>query len=58
VTPPQKRRNRIVRWHGSIVGKYLSLVIVSFAVTSVWYEVLVRRFRLTRMLFGIKPATG
>ena len=48
----------IVRWDGPIVGKYLALVIVSFAVTLCLYEVLVRRFRVTRVLFGMKPAGG
>jgi peptidoglycan/LPS O-acetylase OafA/YrhL len=48
----------IVRWDGPIVGKYLALVIVSFAVTLGLYEVLVRRFRVTRVLFGMKPAGG
>ncbi len=48
----------IVRWDGPIVGKYLVLVIVSFAGTLGLYEVLVRRFRVTRVLFGMKPATG
>lgn len=48
----------IVRWDGPIVGKYLALVMVSFAGTLGLYEVLVRRFRLTRVLFGMKPARG
>ena len=46
----------IVRWHAPIAGKYAALVIVSFAVTLGLYETLVRRFRVTRFLFGMKPA--
>jgi len=45
----------IVRWHAPIAGKYAALVIVSFAATFGLYEALIRRFRLTRFLFGIKP---
>jgi len=45
----------IVRWQAPIAGKYAALVIVSFAVTLGLYEVLVRRFRVTRLLFGMKP---
>jgi Acyltransferase family len=46
----------IVRWHAPIVGKYLTLVIVSFAGTLSLYEGLVRRFRVSRRLFGMKPS--
>jgi peptidoglycan/LPS O-acetylase OafA/YrhL len=45
----------IVRWHAPIAGKYASLVVVSFAVTLGLYETLARRFRVTRLLFGMKP---
>ncbi len=44
----------IVRWHAPILAKYLVLVIVSFAGTLALYEVLVRRLRVTRFLFGMK----
>jgi len=46
----------IVRWHAPIAGKYAALAIVSFAATLGLYETLVRRFRVTRLLFGMKPA--
>jgi hypothetical protein len=46
----------IVRWQAPIVGKYVALVIVSFAATLGLYETLVRRFRITRLLFGMKLA--
>jgi glucans biosynthesis protein C len=45
----------IVRWHLPLPAKYAALVIVSFAATLVLYETLVRRFRVTRLLAGIKP---
>ncbi len=45
----------IVRWHAPVPGKYAALVIVSFAVTLGLYETLVRRFRITRLLCGMKP---
>lgn len=46
----------IVRWHAPIAGKYAALVVVSFAATLGLYETLVRRFRVIRFLFGMKPA--
>ena len=45
----------IVRWPAPPVVKYPALVIVSFAGTLGLYEALVRRFRVTRLLFGMKP---
>src|SRR5215472_15988533 len=44
----------IVRWHAPIVVKYPVLVVASFAVTLVIYELAVRRYRITRLLFGMK----
>ncbi len=44
----------IVRWHTPILAKYLALVIVAFAGTLALYELLVRRFRVMRFLFGMK----
>jgi glucans biosynthesis protein C len=46
----------VVRWHAPILGKHVSLVIVPFGGTLAPYEALVRRFRVTRFLFGRKPA--
>lgn len=43
-----------VRWDAPIVGKYFTLVIVSFAGTLALYEFVVRRFRLMRFLFGMR----
>jgi glucan biosynthesis protein C len=44
----------IVRWHAPILAKYFTLVIVSFIGTLALYELLVRRYRITRMLFGMR----
>ena len=44
-----------VRWPAPVPAKYAVLVIVSFAATLGLYEALVRRFRLTRLLSGMKP---
>jgi glucans biosynthesis protein C len=46
----------IVRWPGPLLIKYLSVVAASFVLTLALYEGLVRRFQLTRFLFGMKPA--
>lgn len=48
----------IVRWDAPILAKYLALVIVSSAITLGVYEALVRPFRVTRILFGMKPSPG
>jgi hypothetical protein len=46
----------IVRWPAPLPVKYLSVVAASFILTLALYEALVRRFKLTRFLFGMKPA--
>lgn len=45
----------IVRWHAPILLKYPALAAVSFTATLVIYELAVRRYRITRLLFGMKP---
>jgi len=45
----------IVRWRVPSLAQYMALVVLSFAATLGLYEALVRRFRLTRVLFGLKP---
>jgi len=45
----------IVRWHAPIVVKYPVLVAASFTATLVLYELAIRRYRITRLLFGMKP---
>jgi hypothetical protein len=44
----------IVRWHAPILVKYPVLVVVSFTATLVIYELAVRQYRITRLLFGMK----
>ncbi|SNT26936.1 Peptidoglycan/LPS O-acetylase OafA/YrhL, contains acyltransferase and SGNH-hydrolase domains [Asanoa hainanensis] len=44
----------VVRWDAPIVVKYLALASAAFALTLVAYELLVRRTRLTRALFGMR----
>jgi glucan biosynthesis protein C len=46
----------VVRWLAPLPVKYLSVVAASFILTLALYEGLVRRFQLTRFLFGMKPA--
>ena len=45
----------IVRWHAAILVKYPALVAVSFTATLALYELAIRRYRITRLLFGMKP---
>jgi hypothetical protein len=44
----------IVRWHAPIPVKYPALVAASFAATLVIYEIAVRRYRISRLLFGMR----
>jgi hypothetical protein len=44
----------VVRWHTDITVKFLSLGIISFIMTIVLYEVIVRRLNIMRFLFGMK----
>jgi len=44
----------IVRWHAPALARYPALVVVSFAVTLALYELAIRRYRPTRLLFGLK----
>ena len=44
----------VVRWHAPIGVKYPVLVAASFITTLVIYELAVRRYRITRLLFGMK----
>jgi hypothetical protein len=48
----------IVRWHAPILVKYPVLVAASFTATLLIYELAVRRYRITRLLFGMKPASA
>jgi hypothetical protein len=46
----------VVRWDAFVLVKYCTIVVVSLAVTLALYELLIRRFRVMRWLFGMKPA--
>jgi peptidoglycan/LPS O-acetylase OafA/YrhL len=48
----------IVRWHAPVGVKYPVLVAVSLTATLALYELAVRRYRPTRLLFGMKPASA
>jgi hypothetical protein len=48
----------IVRWHAPVLAKYPALVAASFTATLVIYELAVRRYRPTRLLFGMKPPSA
>jgi hypothetical protein len=45
----------IVGWPAPLLVKYLSVVAASFVLTLALYEGLIRRFQLSRFLFGMKP---
>jgi peptidoglycan/LPS O-acetylase OafA/YrhL len=45
----------VVGWSAPMVVKYLVIVVVSFVVMFAVYDLLVRRTRVTRFLFGIRP---
>lgn len=44
----------ITRWNAPALAKYPALVAVSFTATLAIYELAVRRYRPTRLLFGMK----
>ncbi|GII57874.1 hypothetical protein Pth03_62630 [Planotetraspora thailandica] len=44
----------VVRWDAPIVAKYLAIVVISLALTLAAYDLLVRRTRPTRFLFGMR----
>lgn len=48
----------IVRWHAPILAEYTALVAASFTATLAIYELAIRRYRPTRFLFGMKPASA
>ncbi|MCU0352304.1 MAG: acyltransferase family protein [Cytophagales bacterium] len=45
----------IVQWNTGVVPKFFAVALGMFTVTAVLYEVVVRRFAVTRFLFGLKP---
>jgi len=45
----------VVQWDGSILVKYVTITLAAFGVTTLLYEVLVRRNNFVRALFGMGP---
>jgi len=45
----------ILQWSASVVPKFFAVVIGMFVITALVYELLVKRFAVTRLLFGMKP---
>ena len=45
----------IVQWDTGVIPKFFAVAVGMFAITAVLYEVVVRRFAVTRFLFGLKP---
>ena len=45
----------VVGWHAPIAVKYVVIVAASLALTVAAYDLLVRRTRVTRFLFGMRP---
>ncbi|GAA2811535.1 hypothetical protein GCM10020219_099590 [Nonomuraea dietziae] len=47
---------QVVRWEAPIAVKYAVIAAGSLILTVLAYDLLVRRTRLTRFLFGLRPA--
>ena len=45
----------VVRWEAGIVTKFAAVLVVSTVLTFALYELVVRRARPVRFLFGVKP---
>jgi len=45
----------VMRWDTSVMPRYLTLVVATVIATTVIYDLVVRRTRVTRFLFGMKP---
>lgn len=45
----------VVDWPMNLALKYLTICVISFVVIVAIYDVAVRRTRVTRFLFGMKP---
>jgi peptidoglycan/LPS O-acetylase OafA/YrhL len=45
----------VIRWNMGILPKYLIIVVTSFALIMVVYELLVKPFNGVRFLFGMRP---
>jgi membrane-bound acyltransferase YfiQ involved in biofilm formation len=45
----------VVQWAASVAVKYALILVAAIVVTAALYELLVRRFNVTRFLFGMRP---
>jgi len=45
----------VMRWNTGVMVRYLTLVVATLIATTLVYDVVVRRTRVTRFLFGMKP---
>jgi len=45
----------VIRWNMGIGPKYLIIALVSFSLIMALYDLLVRRFNVTRLFFGMRP---
>ncbi len=45
----------LASWQIGIVSKFIVVVIITFAGCFIIYELLIKRFNITRLLFGLKP---
>jgi surface polysaccharide O-acyltransferase-like enzyme len=45
----------IIQLDLSVLPKFILLVVATFGVSLLIYEILIKRFNLTRLLFGMKP---
>jgi hypothetical protein len=48
----------VIRLDIGMIAKYLIIVVVSFILIMALYELLVRRFNVVRLLFGMRPNFG
>jgi len=48
----------VIRWDIGILPKYMIISVASFALIMVLYEALVRRFKVVRFFFGMRPKRG
>ncbi|MCD4842193.1 MAG: acyltransferase family protein [Methanosarcinales archaeon] len=44
----------VVQWNAGVTVKFVTIVIGAFAVTTILYDLLVKRTNITRFLFGLK----
>ena len=45
----------VMKWNTGVMPRYLTLVVATVIATTVVYDLVVRRMRVTRFLFGMKP---